>query len=459
MRNFFYTLGGKKVAFIGGGVAHRELLVMFTQAGAQVTLCDVRTLADFGNFGEELLALGVRLSLGVNYLNALADQDIILRTPGFGFYTPELQAASHAGALVTSEMELFFENCPCPIIGISGSDGKTTTTTLVAKMLQATGLNVHLGGNIGRAMLPLVDTLLPTDIAVVELSSFQLISMRISPSIAIMTNISPNHLDKHRDMDEYVDAKRNLLRFQSKENIAVLNLENPITHDMEKDTAAEVRWFSTQRKVQNGTFLAPDGFLCVATNGIIRPLVHKDELALRGMHNIENMLAAFAAVFGRASDEAMIEVARTFIGVEHRLEPVRRINNVMWYNDSIATSPTRVMAGLRSFDKKLILLAGGQDKKMPFDELANFLPEHVKLLILTGPAADKIEHAVRKADTYQEGAPEIIRVENLEQAVQEAHKRATSDDVVLLSPACTSFDAFPNFEVRGRHFKDLVNAL
>ncbi len=459
MSNFFHGLGGKKIAFIGGGVAHRELLVMCAGAGAQVTLCDVRTLADFGNFGEELLALGVRLSLGANYLNALAGQDIILRTPGFGFYTPELQAASRAGALVTSEMELFFEHCPCPIMGISGSDGKTTTTTLIANMLQAAGKTVHLGGNIGRAMLPLVDSISPSDIAVVELSSFQLISMRMSPSVAVMTNITPNHLDKHRDMDEYVDAKRNLLHFQASTSTAVLNLENEFTRGMEKDTAGEVRWFSAQRKVQNGAFLSADGNLCVVKNGSNRPIVHKNDLALRGMHNVENMLAAFAAVCDEVNDEAMAEVARTFTGVEHRLEPVRQLSGVFWYNDSIATSPTRVMAGLRSFDKKLILLAGGQDKKMPFDELANLLPEYVKLLILTGPAADKIEKAVHKADTYQDGSPEVIRVDNLEQAVQEAHRRAVFGDVVMLSPACTSFDAFPNFEARGRHFKNLVNAL
>ncbi len=459
MSNFLYRFGGKKVAFIGGGVAHRDLIVMLAKSGAQVTLCDVRTLADFDAFGEELLELGVRLSLGENYLNALADQDIIFRTPGFGFYTPELQAASHAGALITSEMEQFFEVCPCPIVGISGSDGKTTSTCLIAKLLEKGGHTVHLGGNLGRAMLPIANDISPADVAVVELSSFQLISMRTSPTVAVLTNITPNHLDKHRDMDEYVNAKRNILQHQTEGDLAVLNLENDIVRDMEKDTCAEVRWFSAQRKVQNGAFLSKEGYLCVAQNGVSRQIIHKDEVSLRGAHNIENLLAAFAATVDRVPDSALAEVARTFSGVVHRIEPVRCIKGVSWYNDSIATSPTRVMAGLRSFDDKLILLAGGQDKKVPFDELAEIIPQHVKTLILCGPASDKIEKAVRKASSYQEGAPSIVRTENLEEAVQKAHELAVSGDVVMLSPACTSFDAFVNFEARGNHFKDLVKAL
>ncbi len=459
MKNFFYSLGGKKVAFIGGGVAHRDLIVMFANAGAQVTLCDLHTLADFGAFGEELLSLGVRLSLGENYLNALAGQDMILRTPGFGFYTPELQAASHAGAIVTSEMELFFENAACPIVGISGSDGKTTTTTLIAEILKMAKHHVHLGGNIGRAMLPIVDKVEPSDVAVVELSSFQLISMRMSPKVAVLTNVTPNHLDKHRDMDEYISAKSNLLRFQTADDVAVLNWEDETVRGMEKDTSAEVRWFSTKRKVQNGAFLAENGHLCVVQNGESRPIVHKNEVGLRGAHNIENLLAAFAAVLGYARDEDMAEVARTFSCVEHRIEPVRTVNGVAWYNDSIATSPTRVMAGLRSFEEKLILLAGGQDKKVPFDDLAAIVPQHVKLLILCGPAAEKLDKAVRKADDYTEGSPQILHVENLDEAVSEAKRHANNGDTVLLSPACTSFDAFPNFEARGAYFKNLVHAL
>lgn len=459
MEKFFSTLGGKKVAFIGGGVAHRDLLVLFAKFGAKVTLCDKRSLADFGAFGDELLGLGVRLSLGENYLNGLAGQEMILRTPGFEYFTTELQAAGRAGARITSEMELFFEHCPCPIIGVTGSDGKTTTTSLIAAICQEAGRTVHLGGNIGRAMLPLVDEISPKDIAVVELSSFQLISMYLSPGTAVVTNVAPNHLDHHRDMDEYVNAKRNILLHQALGSVAVLNLENAITRGMEKDTPGEVRWFSHLRKVHNGAFLAGDGQLCLAQNGQALPVLHRDEVKLRGGHNIENLLAAFAALCYEVPPEAMAQVARSFTGVEHRIEPVREINGVQWFNDSIATSPTRVIAGLKAFSQKLIVIAGGQDKGVPFDPLAEEAPSHIKTLILIGPAADKIEEAVRMAPGYTEGEPEIVRLGSLSEAVQEANRRAVPGDIVTLSPACTSFDAYPNFEARGAHFKSLVHQL
>ena len=460
VEDFFGTLGGKKVAFIGGGVAHRDLLVMFAKAGAKVTLCDKRPLAEFGAFGDELLGLGVRLSLGENYLNGLDGQDMILRTPGFEFYTPELQQAGKNGAEITSEMELFFEHCPCPIIGVTGSDGKTTTTTLIAKICEKSGKTVHLGGNIGRSMLPLVDRIRKEDLAVVELSSFQLISMHHSPRTAVVTNVAPNHLDHHKDMDEYVDAKRNILLHQNpQDSVAVLGLENEIARGMEKDAPGQVRWFSRLRKVQNGAFLAEDGKLCLAVNGNVVPVLHKDKVALRGQHNIENLLAAFAALCQEAEPADMAEVARNFSGVEHRIEPVRTLDGVQWFNDSIATSPTRVIAGLKAFDQKLVVIAGGYDKNIPFEPLAEEAPGHIKLLILMGPAADKMESAVRMAPGYEEGEPEILRVENMEQAVQAAYKRAKTGDIVTLSPACASFDAYPNFEARGEHFKKLVQAL
>ncbi|MDL2254528.1 UDP-N-acetylmuramoyl-L-alanine--D-glutamate ligase [Ruminococcaceae bacterium OttesenSCG-928-I18] len=460
MEKFFSTLGGKKVAFIGGGVAHRDLLVMFAKAGAKVTLCDKRSLADFGAFGDELLGLGVRLSLGENYLNGLEGQELILRTPGFEFYTPELQAAGKEGTEITSEIELFFEYCACPIIGVTGSDGKTTTTSLIAAICEKAGKTVHLGGNIGRSMLPIVDGIKPEDIAVVELSSFQLISMHHSPQTAVVTNVAPNHLDHHRDMDEYVNAKRNILLFQNRENsVAVLGLENERTRGMEKDAPGQVRWFSRLRKVQNGAFLADDGKLCLAVNGDTLPVIHKNEVALRGEHNIENLLAAFAALSKEAPTEAMAEVARNFSGVEHRIEPVRTLDGVDWYNDSIATSPTRVIAALKSFDQKLIVIAGGYDKNIPFEPLAEEAPGHIKLLILTGPAARKIETAVRKAPGYEENEPAILRAETMEEAVKAARENAQKGDIVILSPACASFDAYPNFEARGVHFKDLVNRL
>lgn len=459
MENFFETVSGKKVAFIGAGVAHRELIALFAKAGALVTLCDRRSLAEFGSYGDELLGLGIRLSLGENYLDGLNDQDLILRTPGFEFFTPELQAAGRTGAKITSEIELFFEFCPCRIIGVTGSDGKTTTTSLIAAICEADGRTVHLGGNIGKAMLPLVDKIQPADIAVVELSSFQLISMRSSPDIAVVTNVTPNHLDHHKDMDEYVDAKRNILAWQKKDSVAVLGYENAITRGMERDVMGSLRWFSRLRPVADGAFLDEGGTLCLAMNHVPIPVVPRDEVPLRGDHNVENLLAAFAALRDEVKKESMAKVAREFTGVEHRIEPVRTVNGVQWFNDSIATTPTRVIAGLRAFDQKLILIAGGYDKNIPFEPLAKEVPGHVKALILMGPAAKKIEDTVRAEPGFQEQALPIRHAQDLPDAVAIAHKLAKPGDIVTLSPACASFDSYPNFEARGKHFKELVNAL
>lgn len=459
MTSFFSTLQNKKIAFIGAGVSHKELIPMFAAAGAKVTLCDKRTLEEFGEYGHTLQNLGIKLSLGNSYLDGLVDQDMILRTPGFEFYTPALQAAGKAGAIITSEMELFFEYCPCPIIGITGSDGKTTTTSLIAAILQADGRTVHLGGNIGRALLPIVDTISPDDTAAVELSSFQLISMKRSPHIAVVTNVTPNHLDHHKDMEEYVNAKRNILLYQNENSISVLGYENEISRHMHSDVKGECRFFTRLQPVQNGAYLNENDELCLAKDGSTAAILHKDEVALRGLHNIENLLAAFAALQTEVPVAIMAQVARTFNGVEHRIEPVRTLNGVQWFNDSIATSPTRVIAGLRAFPQKLIVIAGGYDKNIPFEPMAKDVVEKVKILILMGPTAPKIEAAVKADPNFSESGLIIYHAENLPQAVTKASELATDGDIVTLSPACASFDAYPNFEERGKHYKQLVNEL
>lgn len=457
---FYAHLKGKKVAFIGAGVSHKECIALFCEKGAEVTLCDKKPdLAAFGEYGEVLRRLGVRLSLGENYLDGLAGQDMILRTPGFEYYTPALQAAKAAGSCVTSEMELFFELCPCPIVAVTGSDGKTTTTTLIAEMLRAAGRTVHLGGNLGRALLPIVHTVAPGDIAVVELSSFQLISMRRSPDIAVVTNVTPNHLDHHKDMQEYIDAKRNILLYQKPGAKAVLGYENDVTRAMAADVKGTYKWFTRFSVVDNGGFLREDGMLCMAENGAVTPIVHKSEVALRGEHNLENLLAAMSAVWGLVSVEQMAQVARTFKGVEHRIEPVRTLDGVQWFNDSIATSPTRVIAGLRAFSQKLIIIAGGSDKGISFAPLAPELIAHVKVLILTGATAGKIEAAVRADAGFADSGLVILHARDMAEAVRLAREAAKPGDIVSLSPACASFDCYPNFEARGRHYKELVNAL
>lgn len=457
---FYKGLRGKKVAFIGAGVSHRECIQLFCEKGARVTLCDKKqSLEAFGPYGETLRALGVRLSLGEGYLDGLRGQEMILRTPGFEYFTPELQAAKAAGARVTSEMELFFELCPCFKIAVTGSDGKTTTTTLIAEMLKAAGRTVHLGGNLGRALLPVVDAIAPTDIAVVELSSFQLISMRQSPDIAVVTNVTPNHLDHHKDMREYIDAKRNILLHQASGSKAVLGYENEVTRAMAADVVGSYKWFTRFSVVDNGGFLREDGMLCMAENGVVTPIVNKTEVGLRGEHNLENLLAAMAAVWDLVPVETMAGVARTFKGVEHRIEPVRTLDGVQWFNDSIATSPTRVIAGLRAFDQKLIIIAGGSDKGISFAPMVPDLLAHVKALILTGATAQKIEDAVTADPGFAASGLRVLRAADMAQAVQMARAAARPGDIVSLSPACASFDSYPNFEARGRHYKELVNAL
>ena len=461
IEDFYRSLRGRRVAFIGTGVTNQQCIELFARCGAQITLCDKKPDIDaFGPYAQALRKLDIRFSLGEHYLDGLAGQEMIMRTPGFEYYTPELVAAREAGAEVTSEMELFFRLCPCKIVAVTGSDGKTTTTTLIAKILEAAGYTVHLGGNLGRALLPVVDAIAATDVAVVELSSFQLISMRQSPEVAVVTNVTPNHLDHHKDMQEYIDAKRNILLYQKPDGKAVLGYENEVTRAMAADVKGSCRWFTRKSVVENGGFLRADGMLCMAENGRVTPIVRREDVALRGEHNLENLLAAFTAVWDMAEVSTMAAVAKSFAGVEHRIEPVRTLNGVQWFNDSIATSPTRVISGMLSlFPQKILLIAGGYDKHIPFEPLGPAVCEKVKTLILLGDTAQKIQDAVQAAPQYQEGCPEILRVDNMEQAVAAAAAHAQPGDIVSLSPACAAFDLYPNFEVRGRHYKDIVNGL
>ena len=452
---------GKKVAFIGAGVSHKRCIEQFVELGAQVTLCDQKkSLEDFGAYADTLRRLHVRLSLGEHYTDGFAGQDIIMRTPGYEYYKPELQAALQAGTKVTSEVELFFELCPCEIVAVTGSDGKTTTTTLISKMFEAAGRKVFLGGNIGAALLPQLADVTPEAVAVVELSSFQLISMRVSPKVAVVTNVTPNHLDHHKDMQEYIDAKRNILLWQVPPCRAVLGFENEISRGMQKDCKGEQVWFTRLHETDKGAFLREsDDTLCYAENGVVTPILPRAEVKLRGLHNVENLLAAIAAVWGRVPVEAMRQVGSTFTGVEHRIEPVRTLDGVTYYNDSIASSPTRTIAGLRSFNQKIILIAGGYDKKIPYEPLAPEILAHVKTLVLMGATGPRIEAAVRGCAGFDESALTILHADSMQHAVELARGAARPGDVVSLSPASASFDLYPNFEVRGRDYKNIVNNL
>ena len=452
---------GKKVAFIGAGVSHKPCIEQFVALGAKVTLCDQKkSVEDFGEYAETIRRLGIALSLGEQYTDGFAGQDIIMRTPGYEFFKPALQAAKAAGALVTSEVELFFEFCPCEIVAVTGSDGKTTTTTLISEMFKAAGRKVFLGGNIGAALLPQLPDVTGGDVAVAELSSFQLISMRRSPKVAVVTNVTPNHLDHHKDMQEYIDAKRNILLWQEPPCRAVLGYENAISRAMESDCRGEQVWFTRLHDTDNGAFLrASDDTLCYAENGVVTPVLPRSEIKLRGLHNVENLLAAIAAVWGRVPVEAMRQVGSSFTGVEHRIEPVRKLDGVQYYNDSIASSPTRVIAGLRSFDQKIILIAGGYDKKIPYEPLAPEILLHVKTLVLMGATGPRIEKALREHPDFAKSDLKILHAGSMQQAVELARGSAVAGDIISLSPASASFDMYPNFEVRGRDYKRIVNAL
>ncbi len=456
-KQFFEQIKGKKIAMCGIGVSNTPLILNFLSKGAKVYACDRRTREMIGDMADTLEAAGAELCLGDGYLNDL-EVDIIFRTPGMSFNLPELEAARKRGIAVTSEMEVFFDLCPATLFAITGSDGKTTTTTLIAKMLEAEGKKVFVGGNIGKPLLPEIENITADDFVVVELSSFQLISMRKSPDVAVVTNLAPNHLDVHKDMEEYIDAKKNIILHQNAFSRTVLNQDNDITVDFKKYVRGQSLSFSMEKPLKNGAWLEEDGTIHMSYRGIDAPIMHRDDIAILGDHNVENYLAAITAVWSFAGMDSIKKVAKEFMGVEHRIEFVREVNGVKYYNDSIASSPTRTIAGLKAFSKKVHLIAGGYDKHIPYEPLVPYILEKVEKLYLCGATADKIEKAVRNDKNYN-GVPEIIRVENVEAAVKKAHEIAKAGDVVTLSPASASFDAYPNFVARGNHFKELVNKL
>ena len=453
-QQFFRYLKGRTVAFCGVGRTHMPLIKLFQEKGAVVTVRDQRPLEKLGENGEVLQSLGVELRLGEDYLQDL-NEDIIFRTPGMRYHLPQLEEARARGCAVTSELELFFRLCPCKIYGVTGSDGKTTTTSIIAEFLKAQGRTVHLGGNIGKPLLPEIESIAPEDVAVVELSSFQLISMRESPDVAVVTNLSPNHLDVHKDMQEYIDAKKNILLHQGALSRTVLNAGNEITAGFAPEVRGDCWMFRRGAPVERGVWCDGES---IYVHG--EKLLEVSQIKIPGWHNVENYMAAIAAVWGDVEPQTIRHVAETFAGVEHRAEFVRELGGVKYYNDSIATSPTRVISGMLSlFPQKILMIAGGYDKHIPFEPLGPAVCEKVKTLILLGSTAQKIQDAVMAAPQYREGCPEILRVETMEEAVAAAAAHAQPGDIVSLSPACAAFDLYPNFEVRGRHFKEIVNKL
>ena len=447
--SYFESLRGKRIAVLGLGVSNRPLVRLLLEFGCQVTGCDRTPREKLDAEVLELEKQGCGLRLGENYLEGV-EADVLFRTPGMHPANPAIRALADRGAHVTSEMEAFFQVCPCPIIAVTGSDGKTTTTTLISEMLKSAGKTVWLGGNIGTPLLPLVRQMKADDFAVVELSSFQLMDMTRSPSRAVVTNLAPNHLDVHKDMEEYVDAKKNIFRFQGPDDLLVLNHDNAITDGFTGN--GTTRKFSRQGSAH----------VCLMGEIITRggeEVLDVKDILLPGVHNVENYMAAIAAVEGLVPEDVIRRVAKNFGGVEHRIELVRIKDGVRFYNDSIASSPSRTIAGLRSFPGKVILIAGGYDKNIPYDELGPEICKHVEKLFLGGATSPKIRSAVENCPEYDPGALEIRDCGDFESAVRAAAAAAVSGDVVLMSPASAAFDQFKNFMVRGEFYKKLIKEL
>lgn len=433
---------GKTVGILGLGVSNLPLAKLLINEDCKLVIRDKKELS--GDALKFTKKNNVKTVIGEEYLDNI-DEDVVFRSPGIMYTSDAIQKAIKSGVLVTSEMEMFFELCPSAIIGITGSDGKTTTTTLISEMLKAEGKKVFIGGNIGEPLLPRLNQMTKDDYAVVELSSFQLMSMTKSPDIAVITNIAPNHLDKHKDMTEYVEAKKNIFTHGCKK--VILNAENDITKSFITENSVT---FSLKNPQKNGAYLK-DGDIFYNDEFVMKA----SDIILPGIHNIDNYLAAICAVYGLCGFETIKKVAQTFGGVEHRIEFVCEKNGVKYYNDSIASSPTRAIAGLNSFNQKVIMIAGGSDKGIAFDNLAKVITDKVKLLIVMGFTKDKIKNAVLKVD----GNFPIYTASDLADAVNTAAKNAVSGDIVTLCPACASFDYFKNFADRGNQFKELVKKL
>jgi len=456
LEEFNKYIQGKKVAIIGIGVSNIPLIDYFYKYNARVSVFDNREADKIdAEILEKIQKYNFEYYLGEDNLLNLKGFDIIFRSPSAMPFIPELQEEAQRGAIITSEIEMVLNLTPGTVIGITGSDGKTTTTSLIYEIVKEAGYSCYLGGNIGTPLFTKIEEMKPEDIIVLELSSFQLMDMEISPKISVVTNVTPNHLNVHSSYEEYIDAKANLFKYQNEDGIVVLNNDNEITKGFSKDTKGKSVLFSSKSKLNDG-YIYDDGMIKYCEDGVRRHIINTKEIPLRGVHNYENICAAFAATKSLVDEETQIRAIKNFKGVEHRIEFVREINGVKWYNDSIGTSPTRTIAGLNSFDENIILIAGGYDKHLDYTPIGKPIVDNVGTLILMGATADKIEKAVEETLAKEGKVMPIYRCETLEQTVNLANEKAKMGDVVLFSPASASFDLFKNFAERGEKFKELV---
>lgn len=445
---------GKKVGVVGIGVSNIPLIHFLVKLKANVTAFDKKTYSLLGPVATEFEANGVKLVLGEGYLDDLTGFDVIFKTPSIRVDNPALLKAKEEGTYITSEMEEFIKYCPAKTFGVTGSDGKTTTTTIIYNILKKEGYKTWVGGNIGTPLFSNIEQISKDDKVVLELSSFQLMTMTVSTDVAVVTNLSPNHLDIHNNMEEYIDAKKNIFKYQSQGDLLVLNKDNELTFKLRKEAKGKVKYFSLQEKVEDGAYFQNDELFIM--NKVV---CSRAEIKIKGMHNVDNMLTAFCATEDEVSVESMRAVATAFMGVPHRGEFVRELDGVKYYNDSIASSPTRTIASIKAFEKPVILIAGGYDKQIPFEPLAEEGYLNIKTLILVGATKYKIKEVFEGILKEKKISLEIILAENFDEAIQTAKQVAISGDIVTLSPACASFDMFENFEVRGNKYKEIIMAL
>lgn len=450
----------KRVAILGIGISNTPLIKYLAGLGVQMTAFDRADRHKLSTVLKNFEGLDMEFSLGEKYLDNLVGFDVIFRTPGMRFDLPELQSEVARGARLTSEMETFMELCPAKILAVTGSDGKTTTTTLIHEMLKMEGYRCWLGGNIGTPLLDRIDDISPEDMVVLELSSFQLHTMKSSPQIAVVTNLAPNHLDIHKSMEEYVDAKKQIFIHGGKTSKLIINFDNDITKGFQWEAPGEVVFFSRQNPLHEGVSLKGN-MLTYTKDGMDYPIIRREDIFIPGDHNIENYLAAIGAVYDFVSVDTIKKVATSFKGVTHRIEPVRELHGIRFYNDSIGSSPSRTIASLKAFGQKVILIAGGYDKKIPYDPMGEIIADKVKVLVLVGATGPKIENAYME-EMNRRGTGEIIpilRASTLPEAVKIAYDASVQGDIVILSPASASFDMFKNFEERGNRFKEIVMSL
>jgi UDP-N-acetylmuramoylalanine--D-glutamate ligase len=453
-KDFKKFIEGKKVGVVGIGVSNIPLINFLLDLGAVVTAFDRKSKEELGEVAINFNNKGVNLELGEGYLDHLEGFDVVFKTPSMRIDSESLVKVKNEGAYITSEMEEFVKYTKGKVYGVTGSDGKTTTTTIISKLLEAEGYKTWVGGNIGTPLFSQIENIKEDDRVVLELSSFQLMTMTEEIDVAICTNLAPNHLDMHKDMQEYIDAKKNIFLYQSLDGILILNRENEITYKFKEEAKGIVKEFSSKREIVGGAYYK-DGALYLDGKEVCK----KDNIIIKGMHNVENYLAAFIATKDDVSLETMKKVAETFTGVEHRCELVREIDGVKYYNDSIASSPTRTLAGLKAFNEKVILIAGGYDKHIPFEPLACEGYPYIKELILLGATKDKIKDVFDKLEDEKGIVVKMQIAKSLEEAVKIAKNMANPGDIITLSPACASFDMYPNFMIRGNEFKDIVNGL